>query len=81
MISIGWKRKIKSKRKREEKAVRVKKRKLDEAAKLVAQEACKEIVKQVTPILIAAKKTLEGKASSFSQIQDFLRKKHGISKS
>ena len=56
------------KRKREEDAVRVKKWKLEEAAKLVAREAWKEKVKKITPILIAAKKTREGKASSFPQI-------------
>jgi len=48
---------------------------------LVAREAWKEKVKQITPILIAAKKTREGKTSSFPQIRYFLRKKHGISKS
>ena len=69
------------KRKREERAVRVKKGKLEEAAKLVAWEAWKKKVKHMTPILIAAKKTREGKASSFPQIRDFLRKKHGVSKS
>ena len=56
------------KRKREERAVRVKKRKLGEAAKLVAREAWKEKAKHITPLLIAAKKTQEGKASSFPQI-------------
>ena len=53
------------KRKREKKSVRVKKRKLEEAAKLIAREAWKAKVKQITPILIAPKKTREGKASSF----------------
>ena len=66
--------------KREERAVRVQKRKLEEAAKFLAREAWKEKVKHITPILIAAKKTREGEASSFPQIRDFLRKKHGISK-
>ena len=68
------------KRKREKKAVRVK-RKLEEAAKLVAREAWKAKVKQITPILIAPKKTREGKASSFPKIRDSLGKKHGINKS
>ena len=67
--------------KREERAVRVQKRKLEEAAKFLAREAWKEKVEHITPILIAAKKTREGEASSFPQIRDFLRKKHGISKS
>jgi len=48
--------------------------------KLVAREAWKKKVELITPILIPAKKTREGKASSFPQIRDFLRKKHGISK-
>ena len=69
------------KRKREKKFVRVKKRKFEEAAKLVAREALKAKVKQMTPILIAPKKIGEGKASSFPQIRDFLGKNHGISKS
>jgi len=68
------------KRKREKKAVRVK-RKLEEAAKLIAREAWKAKVKQITPILIAPKKTREGKASSFPKIRDSLGKKHGINKS
>ena len=59
------------KRKREKKFVRVKKRKFEEAAKLVAREALKAKVKQMTPILIAPKKMREGKASSFPQIRDF----------
>ena len=62
------------KRKREKKAVRVK-RKLEEAAKLIAREAWKAKVKQITPILIAPKKTREGKASSFPKIRDSLGRK------
>jgi len=58
--------------------VRVKKRKHEEAATLVAREAWKAKVKQITPILIAPKKTREGKASSFPQIRDFVVRKHGI---
>ena len=69
------------KRKREKKAVRVKKEKLEEAAKLVVREVWKANVKKITHNLIAQKKTREEKASTIPQIRDFLGKNNGISKS
>ena len=64
------------KRKREEKLEKRKKQKLEQEAKEKAKKEWAEKVKHITPLLVAAGKTREGKASSFAQIRDFLKKKH-----
>jgi len=63
------------KRKREERDERRKKQKIEQQAKADAKRAWKEKVKHITPVLVAAEKTKDGKASSFAQIRDFLKKK------
>ena len=69
------------KRKREEREEKRKKQKMEKEAKEKAKKAWAESVKHITPQLMAVGKTKEGKASSFPQIRDFLRKKHKPSKS
>ena len=63
------------KRKREERDERRKKQKIEQQAKANAKRAWNEKVKHITPVLVAAEKTKDGKASSFAQIRDFLKKK------
>ena len=68
------------KRKREETEKRRKKAKLEKEKKAAAKLKWAEKVKQITPVLQADGKTKQGKASSFAQIRDFLKKKHKVKK-
>ena len=54
---------------------RRKKQKIEQQAKADAKRAWKDKVKHITPVLVAAEKNKDGKASSFPQIRDFLKKK------
>ena len=54
---------------------RRKKQKIEQQAKADANRAWKDKVKHITPVLVAAEKNKDGKASSFPQIRDFLKKK------
>ena len=54
---------------------RRKKRKIEQQAKVDANRAWKDKMKHITPMLVAAEKNKDDKASSFPQIRDFLKKK------
>ena len=54
---------------------RRKKQKIEQQAEADAKRAWKDKVKHITPVLLAAEKNKDDKASSFPQIRGFLKKK------
>ena len=63
------------KRKRVEREEKRKKRKEEDEQRRLERQQWADKVKHITPVLIQAGKTREGKASTFAQIRDYLKRK------